>query len=254
MIETIKANPIVSLVIVCSVVIPSTASITSFFYSNQLSNTISKYDAQIAMIKTESAKKLKLLEISIAQLKGNSAKNSTDKVHDFKAKTTDIQNPSIVSHVNTKMDYGPKTIFVISGVFLDKNGKLQNLTMEKSKSVKDDDIAVNYDLLPERREDRIPQRNEIHKFAELYDLTKPSKENPSLRFKEGDIAYWSEQQLSVWEIQLEFYSRSIVLKTADLNNALIPSQGDLSHFAQKLYPSLYEASREKWKLKINNKL
>lgn len=248
MIDKIKDHPIVALVIVCSVVIPSSVGVTSFFYQRQLENTKSKYDAQIAMIQTENAKKLELLEISIAQSKSVSSKNSTDNDPEIKQRTSGNQSPNIVSHGNTKIDYGSKnTIFVISGVYLDKNGKLQNLSMSKSKVVKDDDIAINYDLLPEKREDRIPHRNEIYEFAELYDLTKPSKENPQLRFKEGDIAYWTEQQLSVWEIQLEFYSRSIVLETADLNNASISSQGDLSHFAQKLYPYLYKAAREKWK-------
>ncbi|MBW2109649.1 MAG: hypothetical protein JRI36_13435 [Deltaproteobacteria bacterium] len=79
-----------------------------------------------------------------------------------------------------------------------------------------------------------PTKEEIRKLARFYGLFNHWKVNPHLRFKEGDISYWSEQGMTEKELKREFESRQTVLRRAEETGEKIPSQGDLSHRAEQL--------------------
>ncbi len=77
-------------------------------------------------------------------------------------------------------------------------------------------------------------KDEVRDLARFYGLFERTKTNPHLRFKEGDISYWYEQNLTEDELKLEFETRRRVLERANQQGRRIPSQGDLSHSAEQL--------------------
>jgi hypothetical protein len=79
-----------------------------------------------------------------------------------------------------------------------------------------------------------PSKEEVRELARFYDLFNHWQVNPHLRFKEGDISYWSEQGLTEQELMREFESRQTVLRRAETSGEKIPSQGDLSNKAEQL--------------------
>ena len=79
-----------------------------------------------------------------------------------------------------------------------------------------------------------PTKDEVRELARFYDLFNSWKVNPHLRFKEGDISYWTEQGFTEQELMHEFESRQTVLRRAEKSGEKIPSQGDLSYKAEQL--------------------
>ena len=77
-------------------------------------------------------------------------------------------------------------------------------------------------------------KEEVRGIARFYGLFNHWKVNPHLRFKEGDISYWSEQGLTEKELMTEFETRQTVLLRAERSGEKIPSQGDLSYKAEQL--------------------
>jgi hypothetical protein len=88
--------------------------------------------------------------------------------------------------------------------------------------------------LPHIADSERPTKEEVRALARFYDLFNTWKVNPHLRFKEGDISYWSEQGFTEQELMREFESRQTVLRRAEKSGEKIPSQGDLSHKAEQL--------------------
>nr|VFJ91537.1 MAG: hypothetical protein BECKH772B_GA0070898_1001832 [Candidatus Kentron sp. H]VFK03611.1 MAG: hypothetical protein BECKH772A_GA0070896_103393 [Candidatus Kentron sp. H]VFK06214.1 MAG: hypothetical protein BECKH772C_GA0070978_103343 [Candidatus Kentron sp. H] len=136
--------------------------------------------------------------------------------------------------------------FVVQDVMKDERGRLRHLALDEVKSGMEGDIAIMADELPAERLEKRATLSDVKKEAERYGLMRPRIENPGLRFKTGDLAYWTEQGLQLWELQLEFYARKLVLDAADKHGAEIPTQGDLSHFAQRIYGKLYRTARIRW--------
>ena len=74
----------------------------------------------------------------------------------------------------------------------------------------------------------------------------PMDVNPHLRFQDGDIAFFAEQSLAAWEIELEFLARKLVLEAADREDVVIQDPGELAHAASKVYSTLYQRTRKSW--------
>ncbi|MEI6152319.1 MAG: hypothetical protein WCQ10_07315 [Chitinophagia bacterium] len=123
----------------------------------------------------------------------------------------------------------------------DKNGKLYNVTTVQAEIPRQ-----IQEWIPKTKDEKLLNRKEINELATKYHLFERTKMNPQLRYKEGDISYWLEQHISSWELSLEFLSRRLVLLVADQHNATIPTQGDLSHWSQQIYTSLYNNAQIKW--------
>lgn len=92
----------------------------------------------------------------------------------------------------------------------------------------------NTSRLPHVADSKRPTKEEVRELAHFYDLFNRWPTNPHLRFKEGDISYWSEQGLTEQDLMREFESRRTVLQRAENSQEKIPSQGDLSHKAEQL--------------------
>lgn len=136
--------------------------------------------------------------------------------------------------------------FAVQEVMKDERGRLKHLALNEVKSSAEEDIVIKAGELPAERLEKFATLPDVEKEAERYGLMRRSIENPNLRFKTGDLAYWAEQGLQLWELQLEFYARKLVLDAADKYGAEIPTQGDLSHFAQRIYSKLYRTARIQW--------
>nr|VFK79509.1 MAG: hypothetical protein BECKSD772D_GA0070982_105220 [Candidatus Kentron sp. SD] len=135
---------------------------------------------------------------------------------------------------------------VVQNVMKDERGRLKHLALKEVESSAEGDIAIMVDELPAERLEKLATLPDVEREAERYGLMRRSIENPHLRFKTGDLSYWAEQGLQLWELQLEFYARKLVLDAADKHGAEIPTQGDLSHFAQRIYSKLYRTARIQW--------
>ena len=120
-------------------------------------------------------------------------------------------------------------------------GNLSKVTIEKGKIP----TTTLQRLMPTKDERKLT-KDEIKALAKQCGLFERTDVNPHLRYKDGDIAYWSEQDLQAWEIRLEFLARRWVLLAADDAKAYIPQQGDLSHWASSVYGAMYQEMRPTW--------
>lgn len=126
----------------------------------------------------------------------------------------------------------------------DSDGKLIGIDVNAKKIPKE-----ALDRLPSKKDEQKLNKSQVRELAKEYRLLERAETNPHLRFKDGDISYWAEQDVAAWEMNIEFLARQLLLEVADRDEATIPAQGDLSHWAGKLYSSLYKKAREKWKTK-----
>lgn len=97
-----------------------------------------------------------------------------------------------------------------------------------------DSPAIASPRLPNIEDPARPTKQEIRELARFYGLFNHWEVNPYLRFKEGDISYWSDQGLTEEELKTEFESRQTVLLRAEKSGEKIPTQGDLSYQAEQL--------------------
>lgn len=100
--------------------------------------------------------------------------------------------------------------------------------------------------LPNHDDERRLNKHQIRELADKYDLRKRTEVNPHLRFKDGDISFWEEQNLAAWELEFEFLARQQLLKAADEQEVTIPTQGDLSQWAAKVSAALQGTSDHDW--------
>lgn len=122
-----------------------------------------------------------------------------------------------------------------------QGGNLAKVSVEKGKIP----TATLQRLMPTKDERKLT-KDEIKALAKQCGLFDGTEVNPHLRYKDGDISYWSEQDLQAWELQLEFLARRWVLLAADDAKAYIPQQGDLSHWASSVYGAMYQEIRPNW--------
>lgn len=130
----------------------------------------------------------------------------------------------------------------------DGEGKLVAIEADAKKIPKD----IIRLLTPKKDEQKL-NRDKIRELAKKHKLLALTDVNPHLRFKDGDISYWAEQNLAAWELELEFLARRLVLEVADRDEAVVPTQGDLSHWATKLYVTLYKKASENWMAKRDSR-
>jgi len=75
---------------------------------------------------------------------------------------------------------------------------------------------------------------DVENLALFYGLFTQWRVNPQLRFKPGDIGYWYRRRLSESDLKIQFESRRQVLQRAEETGKKIPTQGDLSFFAEQI--------------------
>ena len=101
------------------------------------------------------------------------------------------------------------------------------------------------DLLP-TNDSRKLLKAEIKRLAAKHRLFTEWDVNPGLRFQDGDVSYWFEQELSASNVELQLLARRIVIEQAEAANATIPSQGDLSALSSPVFSWLHKAAVAKW--------
>lgn len=88
-------------------------------------------------------------------------------------------------------------------------------------------------------------KSEVEKIIHEIGLQNESKINPHLKFEDGDISYFYEQNLTKLQLELEFRSRKMVLDMADEDNTFINEPGDLSQKAKSIKARLLKAWRDR---------
>jgi len=89
-------------------------------------------------------------------------------------------------------------------------------------------------------------KEEVRALAEAVGLLQETETNPHLAFLGGDIAYWSEQAISLDRLRMEFAARKAVLDAANRDKVIIDDQGKLSWAAQEIMAHvLKEKARQK---------
>lgn len=88
-----------------------------------------------------------------------------------------------------------------------------------------------------------PTRDEVRELARSVGLLEATKTNPHLRFLEGDMSYWYEQELTLDELRLQFISRRMVLEAAEREHLVIDDQGKLSWAAQRVMADILRTQR-----------
>lgn len=94
--------------------------------------------------------------------------------------------------------------------------------------------------LPSIANPKLLTKLEVKSLASFYGLLQEWPMNPHLRFLDGDISYWAEQNLSEERLKAEFEARRQVLERAEANRQRIPTQGDLSARATQIVPLLLQ--------------
>jgi len=102
------------------------------------------------------------------------------------------------------------------------------------------------DQLPSPGDDTpVRDKAEIQALAERHGLYQSWKINPHLTFEDWVIDYWSKQGRPAWDLELQFLSRRLVLEAAERGGVRIPYPGDLSRWAERVYPVLLKRAQEK---------
>lgn len=101
MIDKIKNNPVISILILCVTVISSTAGVTSWFYEKQITHIVSKYETEKATTKNSYEARIKILELDIAQLKNSKSPTKSSLPNNVEQKTEGAQSPAVISGGDT---------------------------------------------------------------------------------------------------------------------------------------------------------
>jgi hypothetical protein len=104
-------------------------------------------------------------------------------------------------------------------------------------------------LLPKTKNTEIADLKRIEEFAKQCDLLDDWQHNPHLKFKGGDLSWWTEQKLPSWELQIEFLARKMILDEAEHQHIGLDGydQGALSALATMVYPVLWKKAQKLWK-------
>lgn len=90
-------------------------------------------------------------------------------------------------------------------------------------------------------------KQQIKELAQKIGLLQESKTNPHLSFLDGDIAYWSEQGLSLTQLRLQFLARKAVLDAAERAKVRIADQGKLSLASQEIMAQMLDIAEKSGK-------
>jgi transcriptional regulator with XRE-family HTH domain len=88
--------------------------------------------------------------------------------------------------------------------------------------------------LPESTTSESLAKPQIKEIARKFGLLEKRRINGHLRYDDGDISYWYEQNSSSDELVLKFASRKVVLDAAERDAVEILNQGKLSEVANSL--------------------
>jgi hypothetical protein len=126
-------------------------------------------------------------------------------------------------------------------VLKDKDGVIVGLHVDPRKIPR----SVVDQLPPPGDNTPLRDKSEIKALAERYEMYQSWETNPHLTFEGWVIDYWSKQGRPAWELELQFLSRRLVLEAAERAQARIPYPGDLSKWAERVYPILLKKAQEK---------
>jgi DNA-binding XRE family transcriptional regulator len=82
---------------------------------------------------------------------------------------------------------------------------------------------------------------QIKEIAQVFTLQESRKINGHLRYNDGDISFWYEQDLSLDELIFQFAARKVVLDAADRSGVNIDDQGTLSLVATRVISLLHRS-------------
>ncbi len=85
------------------------------------------------------------------------------------------------------------------------------------------------------------ERAQIKNFAQAFKLLESRKINKHLRYNDGDISFWYEQDLSPDELIFQFAARKAILDAADRCGVIIDDQGKLSLVATRVISFLHQS-------------
>jgi hypothetical protein len=126
-------------------------------------------------------------------------------------------------------------------VLKDKEGVISGIHLDPKKIPK----AVLAELPPLGDNSPLRDPPQIKALAERYGLYQSWETNSHLCFDDSVIDFWSKQSRTAWELELQFLSRRLVLEAADRAHVRIPYPGDLSKWAERVYPILLKKVQEK---------
>ncbi|MCK5219358.1 hypothetical protein KAR10_07545, partial [bacterium] len=134
---------------------------------------------------------------------------------------------------------GKKSIYIHINVLQAAQDLGMNEIIKTIFEHEDRDLARGYhaDDIPDKdfvqvREiwEKVREVQAIRELADEYGLL----EAPILPMKGGDISYWADQKLPESELRIKFHARQIIIQIAVETGYSLPTQGDLSYWAEKL--------------------
>jgi hypothetical protein len=131
-----------------------------------------------------------------------------------------------------------------SSVTIGTDEKHETTTVEITDQFRFDESIAK--LLPAQRDERVLDIAGVRALVNRYSLRDRPDTNGHLRFFDGDIAYWYEQKLPAWELELRFLAMRIVLDAAARDKRRVATQGDLSTLATEIIPDLERVAVAKW--------
>lgn len=114
-------------------------------------------------------------------------------------------------------------------------------------TIPDSKILIEAAKIPVEPEASISNlsKSDVENIINKIGLQTETQINPHLKFEEGDISYFYEQNLSKLQLELEFRSRKMVLDMAEESGTFINEPGDLSQKAKPIKARLLKAWRDK---------
>ena len=106
MLDKLKDNPIISLLIVCSLVIPATAGVTVWFYERHMNYIVSKCESDKAHIRNTYQTQIKKLELRVEQLKAKDTQKKSALPGEVTQDTEGEKSPAVISGGDVDIKYG----------------------------------------------------------------------------------------------------------------------------------------------------
>jgi hypothetical protein len=115
----------------------------------------------------------------------------------------------------------------------DSDGNLNKLSIAK-KAIPQSVI----DGLPRKRTMTKLNEAQIRELMDKYHLFDDREVNRHLRFADFNVQWWNKQDRPIWEMEVQFYSRQLLLEEADRSKVRIETHAKLSSWANQVYQAL----------------
>lgn len=102
------------------------------------------------------------------------------------------------------------------------------------KGVDNQIIIAARDDLPSVLDPTSPTKSEVRKLFRFFGLFDTWHKNPNIKYDEGDVSYWADENLSWEQLVVKFETRYRVLKEAESTGEKFESKGDVSWRAEEL--------------------